>query len=120
MSNDPFSTARIRLNTQVMNILNSHTAFWNPCCGAVEGLTGVTFATLLSELQAQYSNWTAALLSNILDEGRRQGRYKVIGTPRLWYLNQSAKRVNQRNKVYDTATDALCNTWDSEKRYGIL
>ena len=119
-SSNPFSAARIRLNKQVISILNLHESFWNPCCGPVEGLNGTTFAVLLQDLQNRYTGWTAALLQSVLQEGRNQGRYKVIGSNRAWYLNQSAQRVNQRNKVYDSSTNAFCDPWTPELRYGIL
>lgn len=59
--------------------------------------------TLLANLQAQYPDtaWTLTLLNNVLEVGKKQGRYlRLTKNPDRWQIRYNMALINTVNQVY--------------------
>lgn len=107
------------LNTEVITVLNTSQAYWDPCCGP--NGNGLTSAELLTQLDSSFpdSNWTETQLSDVLTTGIRRGRYKQLPED-TYYMNQNMIRVNGANSIYSSASNKICMARACSKPYSVM
>lgn len=108
-----------QLNIEVITVLASENAYWDPCCGP--NGNGISSADLLSQLIVAYpdSEWTEIQLKDILTGGIRRGRYKQLPED-VYYINQNMIRVNNSNSVYAVASNNICTARSCERPFSVI
>ena len=97
----------VQLTLEMLKILSRENAIWDRCCGP--NGDGISATTLLTLLQSTYpeSNWTLSILNDLLVLSQQRGRVKQLPED-SWYLNTAMNLVNPANKIYNSASSAIC------------
>lgn len=97
----------VSLTLEILKTLSRENALWDKCCGP--NGNGLSASNLLNLLQVTYplSNWTLLTLEDLLISSQQRGRVKQLPAD-SWYLNTAMNIVNPANKIYSSASSAIC------------